>query len=119
MVARRQARRPRRATAEPTIPALEGTADVAVAPKSTGKKSAPKPKSPPKPRVRRKVAKVLPRMFAQWAVCDNGMKHVAVFEYRDRVEADAKLADLLGRKAGGYFLVLVKEPRAAGAAPAA
>jgi hypothetical protein len=56
-------------------------------------------------------------MFARWAVCDNGLKHVAVFEYRDRTGADAKLADLLGRKAGGYFLLLVKEPGAANEPP--
>ena len=56
--------------------------------------------------------KAPPRLFARWAVCDNGMKCVATFEYRDRAGADAKLADLLDRKAGGYFLQLVKETRA-------
>jgi hypothetical protein len=60
---------------------------------------------------RKKAVKVPPRMFARWAVCDGGLKRVAVFEYRDRPAADAKLADLLERKVGGYFLQLVKEPR--------
>jgi hypothetical protein len=72
---------------------------------------APKgPKAPAKPRVRKKSVKVPPRMFARWAVCDNGMKRVAVFEYRDRVGADARLAELLDRKAGSHFLQLVKDP---------
>src|SRR6266542_549570 len=46
---------------------------------------------PPKPRARKKTVKVLPVMFARWAVCDNGMKRVAVFEYKDRAGADARL----------------------------
>lgn len=72
-----------------------------------------------KPRVRRKAVKAPPRLFARWAVCDNGMKHVAVFEYRDRAAADARLADLLDHKAGGYFLLLVKQPRPADEVPIA
>src|SRR5689334_23267185 len=63
--------------------------------KPRSRKAAAKPakeKAPPKPRVRKKAAKVPPRMFARWAVCDNGLKRVAVFEYRDRESADAKLA---------------------------
>src|SRR6266542_6217076 len=46
---------------------------------------------PPKPRTRKKAVKVLPVMFARWAVCDNGMKRVAVFEYKDRAGAGARL----------------------------
>src|SRR5206468_575393 len=65
--------------------------------KPRAKKAAAKPgaaKAPAKPRARKKAVKVPPRMFARWAVCDNGMKRVAVFEYRDRAAADAKLAEL-------------------------
>jgi hypothetical protein len=79
--------------------------------KTRGRKpSAPKPKAPPKPRARKKTAKVPPRTFARWAVCDNGLKHLAVFEYKDRAGADGKLAELLERKPGAYFLQLVKIP---------
>ena len=70
----------------------------------------PKEKAPPKPRGRKPRVKVLPRMFARWAVCDNGMKRVAVFEYKDRAGADAKLAEMQERKPGGFFLQLVKDP---------
>jgi len=66
------------------------------------------PKPPAKPRVRRKAAKVAPRMFARWVVCDGGLKHVAVFEYKDRAGADDKLAEMLLRKPGAYVLQLVK-----------
>jgi hypothetical protein len=77
------------------------------------KPSAPKTakvKAPPKPRARKRTAKVPPRMFARWAVCDTGLKHLAVFEYKDRAGADDKLAEMLGRKPGAYFLQLVKIP---------
>jgi hypothetical protein len=70
----------------------------------------PKAKAAPKPRVRKQRVKVPPRMFARWAICDNGMKRVAVFEYKDRAGADAKLAELDERKPGAYFLQLVKDP---------
>ena len=38
------------------------------------------------------------------------MKQVAVFDYSQRGAADQKLADLNAKKAGGYFLQMVKEP---------
>jgi hypothetical protein len=63
-----------------------------------------------KPRVRKKAAKVPPVLFARWAVCDNGMKRVATFAYKDRVGADAKLSQMQDRKTGTYFLQLVKDP---------
>lgn len=77
-------------------------------------RKAAKPKAvkdPNKPRaVRKKKVKEPPRMFARWAVCDNTMKRVAVFEYKDRAGADAKLADLQERKTGTFFLQMVKDP---------
>ncbi len=78
----------------------------------TRKVAADKPakvKAPAKPRVRKKSVKAPPRMFAHWVVCDNAMKRVAVFEYRDRSDADAKLIEMQERKPGGYFLVLTKD----------
>ena len=37
------------------------------------------------------------------------MKRVAIFDYNQRAAADAKLAELLGRRKGTYFLQIVKE----------
>lgn len=73
-------------------------------------KLAKDPKAPAKPRVRKKTVKVPPRMVARWAVCDGGLKRVAVFEYRDRAGADARLAEYRERKTGTYCLQLVKDP---------
>jgi hypothetical protein len=78
--------------------------------KATGAKGPEAAKAPAKPRVRKKAVKAAPRMVARWAVCDGGMKRVAVFEYRDRVGADARLAEYRERKTGTYFLQLVKDP---------
>jgi hypothetical protein len=69
-----------------------------------------KVKQPPKPRARKRAVKVPPRMFAHWVVCDNGLKRVAVFEYKERAAADDKLAEMLEKKPGGYCLQLVKIP---------
>jgi hypothetical protein len=80
--------------------------------KARTRKTAAKPagdKKPAKPRARKKAPKVLPVMFARWAVFDNGMKRVAVFAYKDRAGADAKLAELKERKTGTFFLQLVKD----------
>ncbi len=77
--------------------------------KAAGEKPA-KVKAPAKPRARKKSLKAPQRMFARWAVCDNGLKRVAIFEYRDRDGADAKLAEMLEKKPGAFFLLLVKDP---------
>ena len=73
-------------------------------------KATKEPKAPAKPRVRKKSVKVPPRMVARWAVCDGGLKRVALFEYRDRAGADARLAEYRERKTGSYCLQLVKDP---------
>lgn len=78
--------------------------------KKTTPAKPPKEKAPPKPRARKKAIKIPPRMVARWAVCDGGLKRVAVFEYRDRAGADAKLAEMHERKPGTFFLQLVKDP---------
>lgn len=67
-------------------------------------------KLPAKPRARKKAAKVPPRMFARWAVCDGGLKRLAFFEYKDRSGADARLIQLQEQKKGPFFILLVKEP---------
>ena len=39
------------------------------------------------------------------------MKQIAIFDYKDRLAADAKVADLQAtRKTGTFFLQIVKEP---------
>jgi hypothetical protein len=76
------------------------------------KTAAPKQaltKAPPKPRTRKKAAKVPPRMFARWAVCDGGFKRVAVFDYKDRAGAEEKLSRLQVEKKGPFFLQLIKD----------
>jgi hypothetical protein len=78
--------------------------------KKAAKVKAPaKAKTPAKPRARKKD-KAPQRMVARWAVFDNAAKRVAVFEYKDRAGADAKLAEVRERKAGTYYLQLVKDP---------
>lgn len=102
--------------------AEEETADVEteepaeeVKPKKTRvrKAAVKKPgaaKAPAKPRARKKTAKVAPRMFARWAVCDGAFKRVAVFDYKQRADADAKLIQLREEKKGPFFLQMVKDP---------
>ncbi len=58
------------------------------------------------------------RMRALWCVYDGGMKEVALFDYNRRAAAEEKLAALLGRQKGVYFLQIVKQPMPA-AEPAA
>src|SRR5262245_58529346 len=74
-----------------------------------GKKA--RPKTPAGPRVRKpRAKKATPRMRVRWGVFDGSMKQVAVFDYNRRPAADEKLADLLEKKKGLFFLQPVKEP---------
>jgi hypothetical protein len=83
-------------------------------PKAKAKAKA-KPKAVRKPR----KPKAAPRVRARWGVFDAAMKQVAVFDYKDRAAADAKVAELLAtRKTGTFFLQMVKEPMPEEAAPA-
>ena len=75
------------------------------------KKAVRKAKAPATPRPKRVSKKKEPvRMRARWAVFDGGMKQIAVFDYNERDAADQKLADLIAKKSGGYFIQVVKEP---------
>jgi hypothetical protein len=82
-------------------------ADATVAPPKTAAKrkaaAAPKVRKPRKP-------KAPPRMRALWCVYDGGMKEVALFDYNQRAAAEEKLATLLGKQKGTYFLQIVKQP---------
>jgi hypothetical protein len=81
---------------------------------------APPAKAKAKPRaVRKPRKKAAPRLRARWGVFDAAMKQVAVFDYKDRPAADAKVAELLAaRKTGTFFLQMVKEPMPEDAAQA-
>jgi hypothetical protein len=82
-------------------------------------KAKGKPKAATKPRKPRKP-KAAPRMRARWGVFDASLKQVAVFDYKDRAAADAKVTELLAtRKTGTFFVQLIKEPMPQDDAPAA
>ena len=54
--------------------------------------------------------KAPPRLRARWAIFDAGMKEVAVFDYNRRADAVRKLAGLLTRNKGLYYLQIAKDP---------
>jgi hypothetical protein len=83
----------------------EPAAAVATPQAAAGRKAgtAPKVRKPRKP-------KAAPRMRALWCVYDGGMKEVARFDYNQRAAAEEKLAALLGKQKGVYFVQIVKQP---------
>jgi hypothetical protein len=87
----------------------------AVAPAEPGKAKKPAAAKARKPRPK----KAPPRLCARWGVFDAAMKQVAVFDYNQRAAAEEKLAGLLARQKGTYFLQIVKEPLAEPAPAAA
>jgi hypothetical protein len=74
--------------------------------------TAPKVRKPRKP-------KAAPRMRALWCVYDGGMKEVARFDYNQRAAVEEKLAAMMGRQKGVYFLQIVKQPMPAAGSAAA
>ena len=84
---------------------LDPAATVAPPKAAAGRKASatPKVRKPRKP-------KASPRMRACWGVFDGGMKEVAVFDYNQRAAAEEKLAALLGKQKGLYFIQIVKQP---------
>jgi hypothetical protein len=82
--------------------AIEGATGEETATKKTAKKAAPKRKS------RAKVAKEV-RLKAFWGVFNQSLRRVALFEYAQRKEADAKAADLSTSQKTPHFVQLVKE----------
>jgi hypothetical protein len=79
----------------------------------------PKAKAPAARARKAPAKKAPPRLCARWGVFDGGMKQVAIFDYNRRDAAEKKLAELLARKKGVYFLQVVKEPIAEAAPPEA
>lgn len=57
---------------------------------------------------RAKKVKIPPRMRVRWCIYDGSMKAVAVFDYQQKSDAQARLAQCLEKKPG-YFMQLVKE----------
>ena len=51
-----------------------------------------------------------PRMRMVWAVCDMGGRTVATFEYAQKSDAEAHIAQLKAKGKGPHFLRSVKEP---------
>jgi hypothetical protein len=97
-------RKPSQRTAEvPTAKKVKPAAGTASAPGKKKRAAVPKPRKP-----RKKKEPV--RMRARWGVFDGSMKQVAIFDYSQRQAADEKLAELMAKKKGLYFLQIVKEP---------
>jgi hypothetical protein len=76
-----------------------------VAVKTSAGPAGAKVVKPKKPRAK----KAPPRMRVRWCVYDGMMKPVAMFDYNQRKEAEASLAQFLLKKPT-YFLQPVKEP---------
>jgi hypothetical protein len=94
----------------------EGDEDDDEKPKKKSKaKTKTKAKAEPKARKPRKP-KAAPRMRARWGVFDASMKQLAIFDWNQRGEADAKVAELAAKKNGTFFVQIVKEPMAEAAA---
>jgi len=68
---------------------------------------SPRPTTEPS---RRPKPSAGPRMRVVWAVCDVGGRTVATFEYPQKADAEALIAQLKARGKGTHFLRSVKEP---------
>ena len=89
---------------------VEQAADSQSPPGAAPRKAA-KAKGPAAPRPKKASRKKeSPRLCARWGVFDGGMKQVAIFDYKQRVAAEEKAADLRARKNGVFFLQIVKGP---------
>ena len=102
---RRELRKQADQAVEPEAVVPDPVSAVAPPERAAKRKSAapPRARKPRKPRTP-------PRMRACWGVFDGGMKEVAVFDYNQRAAAEEKLAALLSKKKGVYFLQIVKKP---------
>jgi hypothetical protein len=70
----------------------------------------PKAKKSANPRVKKPSRKKAPpRMRVRWGVFDGAMKQVAVFDFNQKGAAEGKMAAMLEKSKGPYFLQLVKD----------
>ncbi len=76
---------------------------------TTKPKKAAKAAKTTKPRKSAK-SKAPVRMRVRWAVFNDSMKQVAVFDYTQRSDADQKAADQIGKGKGHHFVQAIKEP---------
>ncbi|MFN4259427.1 MAG: hypothetical protein ACK4RK_09010 [Gemmataceae bacterium] len=75
------------------------------------RKKAVKAKAPASPKVRKpRAKKPAPRLRVRWGIFNANVKQVAIFDYNQRLAADAKLADLLAQNKGLFYMQMVKEP---------
>jgi hypothetical protein len=102
---RRELRKQADQAEEPKVVVSDPASAVAPPERSDKRKAGATPRA----RKPRKV-KASPRMRACWGVFDGGMKEVAIFDYNQRAAAEEKLAALLGKQKGVYFLQIVKQP---------
>ena len=72
-------------------------------PKKEAKTKAAKPRKSAK-------SKAPVRMRVRWAVVNDSLKQVAIFDYPQRTEAEQKAADLIEKGKGHHFVRGVKEP---------
>ncbi len=98
-------RRAAEAAGETAVGATAETGGVATV---TTKRAAKAPKTT-KPRKSAK-SKAPVRMRVRWAVVNDSLKQVAVFDYPQRDEAEQKAADLIEKGKGHHFVRGVKEP---------
>lgn len=96
-----------RRAAESATPAVDGNGNAVETPTvATKKAKAPKTTKP------RKSAKnkAPVRMRVRWAVVNDSLKQVAIFDYPQKDDAEQKAADLIGKGKGHHFVRGVKEP---------
>jgi hypothetical protein len=74
----------------------------------TDTRKASRDRSEPPPLRSKPVAGLRMRMV--WAVCDMGGRTVATFEYAQKSDAEAHIAQLKAKGKGAHFLRSVKEP---------
>jgi hypothetical protein len=67
-----------------------------------------KPRSEPAERRPKPEAKA--RLKVVWAVCDQGGRTVATFDYPNKADAEALAAQLKAKGKGNHFIRSVKEP---------
>jgi hypothetical protein len=91
---------------------LRAAAEAAEALGLTNQAEAPTratPRAQPEPPRRPRPA-AAPRMRLVWAVCDAGGRTVATFDYPQKADAEALVAQLKAQGKGLHFLRSVKEP---------
>jgi hypothetical protein len=95
----------------------ENSDDNASATAVTATKKESKPKAT-KPRKTAK-SKAPVRMRVRWAVVNDSLKQVAIFDYPQRSEAEQKAAEMIEKGKGHHFVRGVKEPMPPSVEPAA